>query len=104
MHDGGDFPLTPYHCAIQGALRVAEVRAEGATPIPEGYVPLGVDAFAARVGLKRRAAHYRLERLEAIQGRGDALRVVLLPVKIGSGAERLARHVLWPVAPTSAAA
>lgn len=75
------------------------MRAEGATPIPEGYVPLGVDAFAERLGLKRRAAHYRLERLEAIQRRDpDALRVVLLPVRIGSGAERLARHVLWPVA------
>lgn len=98
MHARVDFPLTRHHVAIHPALRVAEVRAEGATPIPEGYVPLGHKAFAERIGVKPRMARYRLERLAAAQRDPEVLRVVRLPVPTGKGARRLALHVLWPVA------
>lgn len=93
-----DFPLTPNHCCIHPCLRVAEVRAEGATPVPEGYVALGAEALARRLGVHRVTAWRRMERLKAVQRSDpDALRVVELPVAIGSGARRLALHVLWPV-------
>lgn len=77
---------------------MAEVRADDATPIPEGYVPLGHRALADRLGVKPRMARYRLERLAAMQRDPEALRVVRLPVATGKGARRLALHVLWPVA------
>lgn len=77
---------------------MAELRAEDVTPIPEGYVPLGPEAFAERIGLKRRAGYYRVERLAATQHDPEVLRVVRLPVATGKGARRLALHVLWPVA------
>ncbi len=93
-----DLVLTADHSAIHPDPRVAEVRADDATPIPEGFEALGLDAFASRVGLRRRAAYYRLERLLGQQRDPDALRVVLLPVRTGKGARRLTRHVLWPVA------
>jgi hypothetical protein len=79
-------------------LRVAEVRAEDATPIPEGFEALGLEAFARRIGRKRRAAYYCLDRLVATQHDPEVLRVVRLPVATGKGARRLALHVLWPVA------
>jgi hypothetical protein len=91
--------LTHHHCCIQPCLRVAELRAEGATPVPEGYVALGAQALARQLGVHRVTAWRRMERLKAIQRTDpDALRVVELPVAIGSGAHRLALHVLWPVA------
>jgi hypothetical protein len=93
-----DFLLTRHHVAIQGAMRVAELRAENATPIPEGYVPLGHNALAGRLGVKPRMARYHIERLAAMQRDPEVLRVVLLPVRTGKGARRLTRHVLWPVA------
>jgi hypothetical protein len=99
-----DEVLTRHHVAIHPAMRVAELRAQHATPIPDGYVPLGHRAFAEKLGVKPRMARYHLERLVAIQHREDVLRVVRLPVPTGKGALRPALHVLWPVAPTSAAA
>jgi len=97
--------LTHHHCCIHPCLRVAELRAHEATQIPEGYVALGAEALAQRLGVHRVTAWRRMERLKAIQHADPAaLRVVDLPVTIGSGAQRLALHVLWPVAPTSAAA
>lgn len=74
------------------------MRAEGATPIPEGFEALGHKAFAERLGIHRVTAWRRMERLAAMQRDPEVLRVVRLPVPIGSGARRLALHVLWPVA------
>jgi hypothetical protein len=97
--------LTADHVAKHPAPRVAEVRAQDATPIPEGFVALGHRALAQRLGCCPRTARYRIEKLLALQGRDGALQVVRLPVPIGSGAVRRALHVLWPVStPASAAA
>lgn len=90
-------PLRLDHVATHGAQRVGDVRAEcDATVIPDGYEALGHRALAARLGCCPRSARYLLERLAATQTRADVLRVVKLPVAIGSGAVRPALHVLWP--------
>ncbi len=88
--------LRCHHVANHGARRVAEVRPETDAQVPEGFEPLGHRALATRLGCCPRTARYRLERLAAMQGRPDVLRVVRLPVSIGSGARRTALHVLWP--------
>jgi hypothetical protein len=93
--------LTPHHVDIQRGLRVAELRVHDATQIPEGYVPLGHRALADRIGRDPRTARRYIERAAAMQHREDILRVVLLPVPIGSGAVRPALHVLWPVGPSN---
>lgn len=81
----------------QARLRVAEVRAEDVpTAIPDGVEALDHRALARRMGVSSRTARRMIERLRAAQHRPDALRVVLLPVRIGSGAMREALHVLWP--------
>jgi len=96
--------LTHDHVDIQHRVRVAEVRAHDVTQIPEGYVPLGHRALADRIGRDPRTARRYIERAAAQQHRADVLRVVRLPVLIGSGAQRKALHVLWPVAPTAPSA
>lgn len=89
--------LTGDHVDKHPPFRVAEVRADDAQPMPEGFVPLGHRALAARLAVSPRTARRHLERLVALQSREDVLRVVKLPVPIGSGAVRRALHVLWPV-------
>lgn len=65
--------------------------------VPAGFVALGLDAFAQRMGVSRKTAHRRMTTLAALQHRPELLRVVRLPVAIGKGAHRLALHVLWPL-------
>lgn len=79
-------------------MRVAEVCAQEAATVPEGVVPLGLDAFAARLGVHRSTAHRHMTQLATQQHRPELLRVVRLPVVTGKGAKRRALHVLWPVA------
>lgn len=88
--------LTGDHCLIHPLVRVAEVRAEADATVPEGFIPLGLDAFAARIGVHRSTAHRHMGKLAAQQHRPEVLRVVRLPVPIGRGARRRALHVLWP--------
>jgi hypothetical protein len=88
--------LTGDHCVIHAPLRVAEVRAYGAKTVPDGFEPLGLEALARRLAVSRKTAHRRMQRLSAQQHRPEVLRVVFLPVFIGSGAVRPALHVLWP--------
>lgn len=76
---------------------MVEVRAQEGVSVPEGYEALGLDALARRLGVSRMTAHRRLIALVGQQHRPDVLRVVRLPVVIGSGARRLALHVLWPL-------
>lgn len=85
--------MTPDHCDIQAQLRVAEVSPACAD---QEHEALGARALAARLGVSRRQGERVIERLRAAQHRPDALRVVKLPVPIGSGATREAWHVLWP--------
>lgn len=85
--------MTPDHCFNQPGLRVAEL-CPGAAE--QAYEPLGLAALAARMGVSRSTAWRLIDRLRGAQHRPDALRVVLLPVRIGSGATREAWHVLWP--------
>lgn len=87
--------LTPDHCDIQARLRVAELRRPLAD-VAQGYEALGARALASRLGVCRRQAERVIDRLRGAQHRPDALRVVLRPVRIGSGATREAWHVLWP--------
>lgn len=68
---------------------MAEVRAE--------FIALGAQALAGRMGVSRRHAYRLLERTLARQHDPTALRVVRLPVQIGSGAKRDALHILWPL-------
>lgn len=75
---------------------MAELRAQHDETVPSDLEPLGLDAFAARLGVSRRTAHRRMTKLAAQQHRPEMLRVVRLPVRIGSGAYRRALHVLWP--------
>jgi len=87
--------LTSDHSDIQARLRVADV----SLPLAEvalGYEPLHARALAARLEVTERQARRVIERLRAAQCRPDALRVVKIPVPIGSGAHRDALHVLWP--------
>ena len=88
--------LTGDHMAKHPTQRVAEVRAANDATIPDGYEPLGYTALASRLTVSTRTARRRLETLAAQQRHPDVLRVVRLPVAIGSGAKRLALHVLWP--------
>lgn len=90
--------LTPDHCCIHTLMRVADLRVQDGTTVPDGYVALGVDALAERLEVHRVTAWRRMQNLAAQQHRPDALRVVRLLVPIGSGAKRPALHVLWPVA------
>lgn len=87
--------MTPDHCDIQGRLWVAELR-QPLADVAQGYEALGARALAARLGVCRRQAERVIDRLRGAQHRPDALRVVKLPVPIGSGATREAWHVLWP--------
>lgn len=87
--------MTPNHCFNHGPLRVADVSLPLADQA-EGFEPLGLDALARRLGVSRSTAWRTLERLRGAQHRPEALRVVKLPVPIGSGAHRDALHVLWP--------
>lgn len=82
--------MTGDHSDIQARLRVAEVCA--------GYIALGARALAGRMGVSERHARRLLERTLARQHDPAVLRVVKLPVPIGSGARRAALHILWPVA------
>lgn len=75
---------------------VAELRPQHDETIPSDVEALGLDAFAARLGVSRRTAHRRMTKLAAQQHRPEMLRVARLPVRIGSGAVRRALHVLWP--------
>lgn len=104
MTNSSTLRLTGDHCVSHPSMQVAEVRAGSAGTVPPGYVALGLDAFAARLGVSRKTAHRRMERLAAQQHRPELLRVVLLPVAIGKGGRRLALHVLWPVASAAQAA
>ena len=88
--------LTGDHCLIHPCVRVAEVRAQSDATIPDGYEPLGIDAYARRLGVHRSTAHRHMERLTALQGDPETLRVIRLPVRIGKGGHRRALHVLWP--------
>ena len=88
-------PLTPDHSDIQPGFRVAELRRPLAD-VAQGYEALGARALAARLEVTERQARRVIDRLRGAQHRPDALRVVLLPVRIGSGATREAWHVLWP--------
>lgn len=81
--------LTPHHSDIQAPPQVGEVSLEA-------YEALGAVALARRLGVTERQARRVIERLRGAQHRPDALRVVMLPVPIGSGAQRSALHVLWP--------
>lgn len=81
--------MTPHHCDIHAPLQVGEVSLEA-------YEALGAVALARRLGVSRRQAERVIERLRGAQHRPEALRVVKLPVPIGSGAHRDALHVLWP--------
>jgi hypothetical protein len=86
-------------------LRVVQVRAQvAAQQIPDGYEPLGLVAFALRMGVSRGTARKRMLEIAGRQDDPRQLRVMLLPVRIGSGARRLALHVLWPTSNTVAAA
>lgn len=85
--------MTPDHCLTQPRLRVAELCPEA---VQQAYEPLGLAALAARMGVSRSTAWRIIDRLRGAQHRPDALRVVKLPVPIGSGATREAWHVLWP--------
>lgn len=87
--------MTLDHCDIQGRLWVAELR-QPLADVPRGYEALGARALAQRLGVCRRQAERVIDRLRGAQHRPDALRVVKLPVPIGSGATRDAWHVLWP--------
>lgn len=62
-----------------------------------GYVTLSAAALAARLGMSRRQAERLIAATAAAQHDPTALRVVRLPVRIGSGAKRDALHILWPV-------
>jgi predicted DNA-binding transcriptional regulator YafY len=62
-----------------------------------GYVTLSAAALAARLGMSRRQAERLIAATAAAQADPTALRVVRLPVRIGSGAKRDALHILWPV-------
>jgi hypothetical protein len=95
--------LTDDQRIIHAALRVDELRAHDATQVPDGYVPLGLRALAARLGVSRMTAYRRMQALAGQQHRPDALRVIELPVPTGKGAKRLSRHVLWPVEHRAAA-
>lgn len=81
--------LTPHHSDIQPPLQVGEVS-------PEAYEALGATALARRLGVTERHARRVIERLRGAQHHDEALRVVEIPVPIGSGAQRKALHVLWP--------
>lgn len=87
--------MTPDHSDIQPGLRVAEVR-QPLAEVAQGYEALGARALAARLEVTERQARRVIDRLRGAQHRPDALRVVRLPVRIGSGATREAWHVLWP--------
>ena len=50
-----------------------------------------------RLGVSRRQAERLIAATAAAQHDPTALRVVRLPVRIGSGARRDALHILWPV-------
>lgn len=89
--------LTSDHVVKHAPLRVADVRAQDAAQIPDGYEPLGHRALAARLRCSPRTARRRLETFAArAEHDPEQLRVIELPVPIGSGAVRLAKHVLWP--------
>ena len=62
-----------------------------------GYATLSASALAARLGVSRRQAERLIAATAAAQHDPTALRVVRLPVQIGSGAKRDALHILWPV-------
>ena len=82
--------MTPDHCLSHGPLQGIEVR-------PQQVIPLGVNALAERMGVSRATAYRLLERTLARQHDPAVLRVVRLPVPIGSGARRAALHILWPL-------
>jgi hypothetical protein len=80
--------LTPDHCDMYNRLQTAQLR--------PGYVTLSAAALAARLGMSRRQAERLIAATAAAQHDPTALRVVRLPVRIGSGAKRDALHILWP--------
>lgn len=82
--------MTPDHCDIQARSQGAELRPR--------FESLGATALAERMGVSRRHAYRLLERTLARQHDPAVLRVVRLPVPIGSGARRAALHILWPAA------
>jgi hypothetical protein len=96
--------LTSDHCCIHTQMRVADVRAQDGTTVPDGFVALGVDALAKRLGVHRVTAWRHVQRAAARQSDPQMVRVVRLPVPIGSGARREALHVLWPVLSTTPSA
>lgn len=81
--------MTPDHCDMYALLQTAQVR--------PGFAPLSAAALAARLGVSRRQAERMIAATAAAQHDPAALRVVRLPVPIGSGARRAALHILWPV-------
>lgn len=89
--------LTTDHVVKHPPVRVADVRAQNAAQIPDGFEPLGHRALAARLRCSPRTARRRLE-LFAVRAARDPeqLRVIELPVPVGKGAMRRALHVLWP--------
>ena len=81
--------MTPDHCDIYAPLQTAQLR--------PGYATLSASALAARLGVSRRQAERLIAATAAAQHDPTALRVVRLPVQIGSGAKRDALHILWPL-------
>ena len=81
--------MTADHCDIYARLQTADLR--------PGFAPLSAAALAARLGMSRRQAERLIAATAAAQHDPTALRVVRLPVRIGSGARRDALHILWPV-------
>lgn len=86
-----------HHVDIHSAPRVADLRAQLAAQVPDGFVALNHRALAAVLRRDPRTARRYLERFAATQRDPEVLRVVRLPVVTGKGAVRLALHVLWPV-------
>ena len=80
--------MTADHCDIYARLQTADLR--------PGFAPLSAAALAARLGMSRRQAERLIAATAAAQHDPTALRVVRLPVRIGSGAKRDALHILWP--------
>jgi len=81
--------LTGYQVDIQAQSRVAE--------LCPGFVALSARALAARLGVSERHARRLIERNRAVQHHPEVLRVVILPVPAGKGAQRPTLHLLWPV-------
>lgn len=75
---------------MQAPLQGIEVR-------PPGAIPLSAAALAQRMGVSVASAYRMIAATAAAQHDPTALRVVRLPVQIGSGAKRDALHILWPL-------